>query len=31
VLLAICGQTAAAVPGGSGQVCIKPELTALNW
>jgi len=31
VLLAICGQTAAAVPGGSGQVCVKPELTALNW
>jgi outer membrane protein assembly factor BamB len=31
VLLAICGQTGAGVPGGSGQVCIKPELTALNW
>lgn len=31
VLLAICGQTGAAVPGGPGQVCTKPELTALNW
>jgi len=31
VLLAICGQTAAAVPAGSGQVCVKPELTALTW
>jgi outer membrane protein assembly factor BamB len=31
VLLAVCGQTGAAAPGGSGQVCIKPELTALNW
>ena len=31
VLLAICGQTGAAAPGGSGQVCTKPELTALNW
>ncbi len=31
VLLAICGQTGAAGPGGSGQVCTKPELTALNW
>ncbi len=31
VLLAICARTGAAVPGGSGQVCAKPELTALNW
>jgi len=31
VLLAICAQTGPAAPGGSGQVCTKPELTALNW
>ncbi|HTT53110.1 MAG TPA: PQQ-binding-like beta-propeller repeat protein [Streptosporangiaceae bacterium] len=31
VLLATCAQTGAAVPGGAGQVCVKPELTALNW
>ena len=31
VLLAVCGQTGTAVPGGAGQVCVKPELTALNW
>jgi hypothetical protein len=31
VLLAVCAQTGPAAPGGSGQVCTKPELTALNW
>jgi outer membrane protein assembly factor BamB len=31
VLLAVCGQTGPAAAGGSGQVCVKPELTALNW